>query len=177
MMAYIIYIIIIIYIIFTYPWSSRKRTGEPVNQHDLLTPCYQMCSNAGGGPLLLVLTGEGLAHTGSRGDVRTSGQNENKRYAALTRVTPSFPFRLTVHQVFSKSLILQSFVETTNKLCDRQITRACSEGCQNQRCKHKTLSPHFQVHTKQEVSGVCMLWLIHQVVKNQEVRVPFLIVS
>lgn len=44
MMAYIIYIIIIIYIIFTYPWSSGKRTGEPVNQHDLLTPCYQMCS-------------------------------------------------------------------------------------------------------------------------------------
>lgn len=71
----------------------------------------------------------------------------------------------------SKSLVLQSFMETMGKI--RQANhRGSLWGYQRQWCKHKTLSPHFQVHTK-EVSGVCMLWLIHQVVKTKRFISPF----
>lgn len=123
---------------------------------------------------LLILTGEGLVHTGSWGwiqDLKTTWQREVCIIYAATEVTPSSPLGLLLHQVFSKSLVLQSFMETMGKI--RQANhRGSLWGYQRQWCKHKTLSPHFQVHTK-EVSGVCMLWLIHQVVKTKRFISPF----
>lgn len=123
---------------------------------------------------LLILTGEGLVHTGSWGEFRISRQHDNERYASFMQLQKSH-HRLPWDSFCTRCFLSRWYYSHSWKLWvryNRQITGARSEGYQRQRCKHKTLSPHFQVHTK-EVSGVCMLWLIHQVVKTKRFISPF----
>lgn len=71
MMEYIIYIYNYnyIYSFLPIPGASRKRTGKLVRQHvSLLKPYCQLCPTMlVVGLSLLILTGEGLVHTGSWG--------------------------------------------------------------------------------------------------------------